>query len=609
MLKRHSDDEAQQIEPQSKPPLRSSRVDMTIFLGYILVSLSVLGLLYVKQLDGPDSFFQGWDNLHHLSAIQTFANTNVWNPLASGAYAPTDVMPYSSLSNGFYPSAWHILCASVISLLNVSPALSINCVNAILIGIVFPASVYGLLKTISQNNRFVVACGSIFSVGVAACPWDYVIYGPLYPNLMSMALIPAAMTTFILALQSINSKRFFSSLGYMGLTLASAVAVALAHANGIFTLVALLAPYLTYWVFSWIRSLGKPLVLRAIAALSIWVLVFAFWIVCYNLPSFRGIVGTTWPAISNFSQAIYDALMLAVVNRPAQPIVFCFVIFGIVYVARHTESRWLIASYVIAAIMYIVDAGTNSILKNWITGFWYTDYHRTDALLGLMAILLASFGAGSMIEHFVDSAIQGQGSHRVSTKSSATVMLGSLFLIFTLIFADSFSTEGAANPQTAFGYQAQEFSYQNDFKMVYYDVLTFEEQQFAEKALELVPDDSVLINNPNDGSCFLYSLYNRPMYYRICTTPSTNETEDSKLIRLHLSELATSSEVQEAVERIGAEYVIQLDSGERPEEFRINYNNYNPDEWVGIDSITPETPGFELVYSTEDMRLYRIVLP
>ena len=177
------------------------------------------------------------------------------------------------------------------------------------------------------------------------------------------------------------------------------------------------------------------------------------------------------------------------------------------------------------------------------------------------------------------------------------------------IYIGSFTLKGFGEIQTAFGYQSQEFSYLNDFEMVYYDILTYEEQQFAEEALSLVPEDAVIINNPNDGSVFLYPLFDADLYYRGCTVPSKGkESSESELIRLHLSEISNSPEVQQAVQNIGAAYVIQLDHKERNEEFRNFYQTYDYEDWSGINNIDENTPGFTLIYSENDMCLYRIEL-
>ena len=72
----------------------------------------------------------------------------------------------------------------------------------------------------------------------------------------------------------------------------------------------------------------------------------------------------------------------------------------------------------------------------------------------------------------------------------------------------------------------------------------------------------------------------------------------------------TADRVKEAVENVGAEYLLLLDQGRW-------YNPSDPDSnffftyddnslWAGIDYVRDSTPGFEVVLARDDMRLYRI---
>lgn len=595
--------------PRIRTHIIINKRDLALFALYLIIGITAVGLYFIKPLDGPDSFFQGWDNVHHLPAIQTYADSGIWNPLFSSSYAPWAISPYKVSTYGFYPSAWHILCASVLSALEVSTTFSVNCVNAVLIGVVFPTSMYGLLRTITNNDRLVMLFGSLIVSGVPACPWNYVIYGPLYPNLFAMVLVPIAMTQFILTLRSISAKEPTRAVAYGVLTMLSMCAVALAHPNGVFTLIVFLAPYMTCWLFKELKARNVKVSTRIYAVAALWILVIAFWIICYHLPIFTGVVQTTWPSISNETQSLVDALLLSVIDHPAQIAIFMLLVAGMIYLLSNQSNLWILAVYVVCAIMYILDAGTDSFLKNWITGFWYTDYHRTGAMLGLAAILIAAIGAGALARLLQRAALRATSDNARRIHSPRAVSFALYLFIGIFIYIGSFNLKGFGDIQTAFGYQSQEFSYQNNFEMVYYDVLTYEEQQFAEEALSLVPEDAVIINNPNDGSVFLYPLFDTALYYRGCTVPNNNnESAESRIIRLHLSEISTSLEVRQAVQNIGAAYVIQLDSNDRPEEFRINYQNYDHNEWSGINDISEDTPGFSLVYSDDDMYLYRIDL-
>ena len=151
---------------------------------------------------------------------------------------------------------------------------------------------------------------------------------------------------------------------------------------------------------------------------------------------------------------------------------------------------------------------------------------------------------------------------------------------------------------------------QFDKELIYYDLFSPLEEDFCKTTLaKYNSDNSVVINNPDDGSLFAYSVYGLNMYYRYWNPPAPDtETKESKVIRHHLNEIASNENVRNAVKQIGAKYVIQLDHGEPIQEYRIQYNYDNVDEWRGVDLIDETTPGFTLVASNDDIRLYRIDL-
>ena len=60
-----------------------------------------------------------------------------------------------------------------------------------------------------------------------------------------------------------------------------------------------------------------------------------------------------------------------------------------------------------------------------------------------------------------------------------------------------------------------------------------------------------------------------------------------------------------AVEKAGARYVMLLDEKSYDDRTVVKLR-YKEEDWVGIESITQDTPGFTLVLSEGDMRLYRI---
>jgi hypothetical protein len=134
-----------------------------------------------------------------------------------------------------------------------------------------------------------------------------------------------------------------------------------------------------------------------------------------------------------------------------------------------------------------------------------------------------------------------------------------------------------------------------------------EESSFVEKAKQIVGSDELVINVPEDGSAFSYPIDGLRTYYRVTRTyGGDSETAESKQIRTGLYKIASDDSVKQAVKAVGARYVLQLDQGE-PEAISPHFFTYETGEvWQGIDSIRDDTPGFEVVLSEGDMRLYKI---
>ena len=74
--------------------------------------------------------------------------------------------------------------------------------------------------------------------------------------------------------------------------------------------------------------------------------------------------------------------------------------------------------------------------------------------------------------------------------------------------------------------------------------MTQEEQDFAEKVLETIPEGSVVINNPGDGSLLLYGVDGMRCYHRTASGYGKGETEESRLICTDLKDIETNEAVR-----------------------------------------------------------------
>lgn len=127
---------------------------------------------------------------------------------------------------------------------------------------------------------------------------------------------------------------------------------------------------------------------------------------------------------------------------------------------------------------------------------------------------------------------------------------------------------------------------------------------FVKEVRETVGEDALIINMPYDGSVYAWAAGDINTYYKSHLNKS-RETEESRIIRNDLDEVASNDEVKEAVEKTDAQYVLKLH-----QDPKSNYdrNEWDSNDWAGIDSITDETEGFRVVLSDGDLRLYEIAI-
>jgi len=132
------------------------------------------------------------------------------------------------------------------------------------------------------------------------------------------------------------------------------------------------------------------------------------------------------------------------------------------------------------------------------------------------------------------------------------------------------------------------------------------ERAFVDEVERVVPEGSYIVNVPDDGSAFAYGIDGLNVLYRSTRTYDVeSESPEGYILRTRLADAATDADVRSALESVGADYVLVLDD-ERVAADRAYLFTYDPALWQGILSIDADTPGFELVLSEGDMRLYRI---
>lgn len=595
-----------------KSPIQPDSVEWGMLAVYILVGLVAVTWVFVKNLDGPSSFLQEYDNWYHLGAVRSFIETGNYSSLSPSIYADWRlrglVEPYMTTA-GFYPSAWHGIVAMTASLLHVPVTLGVNALNAVLAGIACPLGAFRLLGTLFGDKRSLRWLGAIGSVAFVAFPWYYVEYGPLYPNLLSSVLVLPCMACFMDLFKDGASARGRIVRGVIFAV--GSMAVALSQPNGIFTMAVVLAPFCIYQTgriaSDYLQARFAVYAVQVIAALCI----AAIWVFCFRLPSFQDLVSFNWVSYESLHQAVASAFFLSTDIEPAQPFLALCVLVGFVWVLSQRTYRWIAASYLLTFVSYCVATSSEGFFKHLLTGFWYTDPRRLAVNMAIAGLPLAVLGLRCayiwLTRVFLKLVSFDSEDERNNRYAGALVGMLGVIAIIVLIFYPNYVVKGHLKLTTAFGSLTDHIVAQNDQSREN-NILNPEERAFAERALAITGKDAPIINTPNDGSCFLYGIDDMNMMYRFFfVQDESRETDASRLIRTRLNEVATDGDVQAAVASYGARYVLVLDQGDGDERTRRFVGNYNPAQWEGILSITDDTPGFKTVLSEGDMRLYEIV--
>lgn len=570
-------------------------IDFHIPLIYIFVGILVTTAVFVANLDGATAFFQdGTDNYYHLNAVRSFAQSGDMSCLSASLFEHS---ASATVGAGFYPAEWHILAALCMQTLNIEPTICINALNTALIAVVFPLGLYSFLVSIDSTNRNLHIAGSVTTLSVCACPWKFVIWGPLYANLLGLVFISNTSSCFISLLDGKHGKR----VNLAALFVTGCFAIALAQPNCIMTMGVILAPFLIRSIYKTSKERGLPAAFLACAA-SIAILLF--WVICRNSPVFSGVANFNWDPILDAKSATRCILELSLIynNNPPQWIVVACVLLGIIRLVSLRRNRCLLFSPLYFAISYIICISSSGLLRTYLSGFWYNDFYRIACMYGLCLIPLVSYGL-ELIHNAIKCALTKMGIGTKEIHVDSLIQVLSIALFCVICYRHNTFIPLLNKNAGSFDFLTSTIKYQYTLTSPTAS-LTIGDSEFLKNVEAITGTHSLVINDPNDGSVYAYGLDNINTYYRRFFAPQNNDTSD--LIRTRLADISFDDQVKDAVKSINAKYVLVLDYDFNGESGTKYFDFYERDDWKGIHNINENTPGFELVLTEGSRRLYRI---
>lgn len=489
----------------------------------------VIGLVTVTAGIGvPSSLSHTYDAVFHYSAVARILAGGSASSLTLG----TLTAPGAEIA--FYPAAWHDVVSLVVPVTGASIPVASNAVVVAVTCVVWPLSCAALVRSVCGRAPVAVALAPVLALGFVSFPWALTSFGVLWPNLIGVSLLPAALAV-VLVLCGVAPGSSLSRGRAALLLPVVVVALGLAHPNTLFSL-AVLAVFPAGWwlgrlVLGQVRS-GR----RAVPAVEVAAALASGTAIGWFLltaPLFDDLRAFDWPAYQDPGRAVGEVVLGS--TNGAQPAwaVAVVVLIGLVAAALVPDRRWLVPAHLASATLFVLASAQETEIAAAVTAFWYNDAYRLAAVLPVTGVPLAVLG------------IVGTGAlaHRIRpTRGIAeAVALGAAAVVLATSGAMYL---GRHADVVRIGYPPPE---------VESDLLTTEERAFFAAVDDLIEPGSVVAQNPWSGSSLLWPLTGHEVLFPHLTG---DWTADQLYLARHLDDAATDPRVCRVARRLDVRYVL-----------------------------------------------------
>jgi hypothetical protein len=506
----------------------------------------------VEVIGSPEHISQTFDNIFHLNAIRFIEDTGQASSLTLGAMT----------GGSFYPAGWHAFISLIAETSMASVPVAVNAGNIAIASIAWPLGCVYLCQQALGQRRDAAFIAGILSAGFGAFPLLMIHFGVLYPNLLSLSLLPALLAVGVQALGLSAVPELRGPLPLVVLGLASA-GVAQAHPSTFLAFLAFLAPAVLYvyvvsvlkWRRDWAANKRRgvawsaALLVGGAAALGLWV---------FARPSFAA---AFWPPVQSIPRALLQVAGNAPLGTSPAVAISLLTVVGVVLAARKRRNWWLIGVLLIAALLFVaVSSFPAGRLRYLLSGTWYSDSYRLAALLPVAVIVPAAVGATAAWTWLRSRlAVAGAGAAGVGDAGpsrspllsrkpvKATVSAAGAVVLVVLTQLGSVP-DMVSLARGSYALTAES------------PLLTSDEAAVLAELDQYVPADAVIASNPGNGSALAYALAGRrTMQLHILTS---NESPDDKTILARLRNAKTDPDVCPAVSRLGIGYVLDFGTQE-----------------------------------------------
>jgi hypothetical protein len=480
-------------------------------------------------------------------------------------------------ATAWYPPLWHGVTALVSSLTSVNVVIGANAVGWAIGGVLWPLSMVWLCSRILPHARLLttlalgLCCGAI-----TLFPYIMLSFGVLWPNVLSLAALPAAIALMFMVLRlmprspnasdDINSSGFAAdgaaldeieaaevqrglavgpglswwtvlSVGFLG-----CVGMFFAHPGALFALgiwAVIGAVMLSSRFVVASRAKGPVQLRRALWWLLLgWSVGLGLWAAMNLVPGINAVRDFNWPELMTVNQALGQALTLSTIITNAHWVLGAATLWGFIRLLSVPRLRWLLVSHVFLIFLYMIAAGSPTWLARELTGFWFNDAQRVAALIPMTAVPLAALGitsAADVLARFVGRFSLDVVGRPLSSRSALGIATVGMLLAAALIYPNQIG-QGAAVLQDR--YRNQNFSHH---------MVTADEQVLYEKLATQIPAGQSVIGSPFTGAQFSAIWSGHPV---AIPHTSSNPTPDIRLVALRFKSFTTDPTVCAALKRL-----------------------------------------------------------
>lgn len=531
----------------------------------------------------PQDVLQQYDNPFHYSVVRHIVETGAASPIGAGSVAGS--------AGAVYPDLWHALAALDMQLFGATIQEAAWAISIAAIGVVSPLGMVALVRRLFPDAAPVtLGLAALAPTIVPMSAPTYVAFGSLYANLLGLALLPGAIALVSQALGCRGGH--LSAMARAAAVAACALALGFAHPSTAFVVAIFMLALLVARSRSWAARAGFAILFAVIWAALMASPLFARTINCLDRIASSTELGGALVSAAGLDYATVAASVLPAAGATA---IVAFSAVAAFLLRKRWRASWYLVGLGVVAAQIALSFFPELAISRIATGFWYRDAPRLSVIFVLLASPLAA-ALPALAYAALSKAPEGIG-RRASRCALVALCLAAccLLAVKTNSYYGRQFADLAALPNSS-----------DDASR-----LTAAQADFSRTIAEIAGDD-VVLNNNQDGSVWLYPIYDANALIK--SRPANQMTsmpDDLYTVMTRIAEYgeegSDAAEVRAAAARLDLAYVVQMSDAE---SMTTRFNELDQIDYApaGPDSrIDESTPGFELVAEQDGMRLYRLL--